>query len=72
MKADLIHSYRIKVLAETEEEKEYVSLIKTLPTNTVFPKTILAYEENTLYFFFEDENKEFIKTKPFPSEQQES
>ena len=70
MKADLIHSCRIKVLAETEEEKEYVSLIKTLPINIVFPKAILAYEDDVLYFYFENENKEFVKTKPFPSEQE--
>jgi len=70
VKADIVHSYRIKILAETEEEKQFVGLIKSRPTDTIFPKAILAYEDDVLYFYFEDENKEFIKTKPFPSEQE--
>ena len=52
MKAMFENGNRIKIEAEDEEEKKYFKLIKDIPTNEVFPKAILAYEPDIIYFYF--------------------
>ena len=59
MKAQLVNKYRIKIIAETDEERDFVKLVKSYRYN-LSPKGVLAYPSDELAFYLVDENDEII------------